>query len=443
MTKDEFYHKANERTVYEGPTIWCLVIDRLKTDEGKHDFPETRYGHVDAEVYYFPDLQSCENQIAECVKFEAERRHTLEPMQYREQIKGIHDVDWNIYAFHVYQLPLCCKLQNYKQSVYERVYDKNGKFLDESLCANEIGGDDDWIDKEINRYYGRPSEKIRFKPGDMVEYGRYVGVVASTKGMDINFNHELHERLSNSQLLTFPDYSDDSYLIIDDKEGGHAHVHACEIFPLQLPIPHYDLVKLEELSELAKTYDSRMAANRLKGKYIEAWKRRQPKSFIHLSEKILFRKFDLFNKRYFKDKLQRPSGFEFRSTPFIFASVNVNMKDGRFTNLKMTFSTAFNWDEWLLDKTLIHEMIHIEECQDAGHRVKELHGPTFRQRMIELNETYGLNIFIGEPEEINNYYLKPRFRKIPKFILKRWPRFRYRFAEMSAVIISKFIKSDR
>ena len=182
---------------------------------------------------------------------------------------------------------------------------------------------------------------------------------------------------------------------------------------------------------------------KLKQQYIEAWRNRTSNEQVSLSSEMLYSKFDQFNEKYFNGRLARPIGFEFCSKPSVLASVNVNMKDGRFTNLKMTFSTAFNWDEWLLDKTLIHEMIHIEECQDAGHRVKDLHGYSFRQRMIELNETYGLNIFIGEPEEINNYYLKPRFRKIPKFILKRWPRFRYRFAEMSAVIISKFIKSDR
>ena len=165
---------------------------------------------------------------------------------------------------------------------------------------------------------------------------------------------------------------------------------------------------------------------KLKRQYIEAWQNRASNEQISLSSEMLFTKFEQFNEKYFNGRLARPIGFEFCSKPSVLASVNVNMKDGRFTNLKMTFSTAFNWDEWLLNKTLIHEMIHIEECQDAGNRVKDLHGYSFRQRMIELNETYGLNIFIGEPEEISRYYMKRRYRLIPIFFLDRLPKLWYR-----------------
>lgn len=208
-----------------------LVVDRIILNDSEGEHLKTRYDHIQPETCYLTDLEACEKRIAQYVKAEVVRREEQASM-LNSELRQFDpcNLNWSIYAFHVYQLPLGFTLSHPMQSVYRRVYDSNGQFLDESMCAEYLGdndGDgDNWRELDINRFYGRPKEKIRFKPGDWVEYcdlsqsGQYVGVVSNTGGMEVDWQYKVYQRYDESPYLLISDYSDDSYCVIDDTDGG-------------------------------------------------------------------------------------------------------------------------------------------------------------------------------------------------------------------------------
>ena len=250
MTKDEFYHRAYNRPTYSEPSIWMLIVDQLTVHDEPVEFPNVHFQHRDVTPVYYPDLESCERLIEEYVMLEKSR---LESQRPRPDWIEDEELNCSVYAFHVYQLPIGVMLNHVKESVYHRVYDKNGVLLDESMCAEIMDSNDTWEELQLDHYFGRPADKIRFKPGDLVEFDSCVGVVGNTRSMDIDFQWQLHQKVADEIFPFYSDYSDDSYYVVTDKEGGHAHVHACELFPLQLPIPEDYMAQLKELSEFVKS----------------------------------------------------------------------------------------------------------------------------------------------------------------------------------------------
>ena len=152
---------------------------------------------------------------------------------------------------------------------------------------------------------------------------------------------------------------------------------------------------------------------------------------IDLTPELLAAKFDELNAKYFEGKLERPLEFRLKLDKYIFASVFTAMEHGKFTNLHMTFSTIVNWDEYFLEKNMLHEMIHISVCQENGENVEPAHGDKFYFKMFELNDKFGLNLRVGEPGVITKRYIKPEYiLKHPGLSHKlhwagKWLRYRF------------------
>ncbi len=69
----------------------------------------------------------------------------------------------NIYCYYLLECPFGVEMWD-KQYVSCRVYDKDGCLIERSLCADLLNGE-----YECERFFGRPVEMRRFKPGDIVE----------------------------------------------------------------------------------------------------------------------------------------------------------------------------------------------------------------------------------------------------------------------------------
>lgn len=213
MTYSEYKQLASNPPADERPSVYMLKVYRY-FHYGEPEYPEFR---VDETQLYFLTYTEAENCMRGLVGSE------------------------RIYCFQILQLPLGVECQ---EEDYSRLwlFDKNGCMIDRSY-ASSIGR---------NGLYpifrGRPKDKIRFKPGDIIEFlcGKgtvRIGVVLyqpqdyETLWSRITKHRPESEIKPETQYL---DYSDDIYLVIDEDYkcwGYDMNVECTSILPLSLPLP--------------------------------------------------------------------------------------------------------------------------------------------------------------------------------------------------------------
>ncbi len=149
-------------------------------------------------------------------------------------IKDFNEQGWNeLHSCRIEELPLGEILSSPNDNLSERVYDHNGVKLDERLFPTYA-----FMSCDESTYLGRKPEQIRFKPGDVAEFGDQLCVVDSFM------------RPYKESEASHGDSSDDGYnvWIVDeladnirvDEDGypelSHAHPQATTLFSSRYPI---------------------------------------------------------------------------------------------------------------------------------------------------------------------------------------------------------------
>ena len=125
---------------------------------------------------------------------------------------------------------------------YEWIYDACGKLIDNSYASMHH------YDRE--KFYGRPKDKIRFKPGDLVEWfdgcdSVTLGVVAGLppsidqcwERMRCVLTDRRFEKLSDKEDGYILDFTDDSYVVIDTPDYMVSHEHVASHYVAFPSIP--------------------------------------------------------------------------------------------------------------------------------------------------------------------------------------------------------------
>lgn len=108
---------------------------------------------------------------------------------------------------------------------------------------------------------------------------------------------------------------------------------------------------------------------------------------MKISKGVLEKMFTECNKKYFNSSLIMPN----ISTYIGETSMGMfTVKESRYTReMKISIARNFNFTNEELRDLLIHEMIHEYVYAKSG---KVSHNRMFKNKMKELNETYGLDI---------------------------------------------------
>ena len=144
---------------------------------------------------------------------------------------------FDIYCFYIHEIPGGQMIHSYDESLNTRLYNPEGMLVDERPYPAYTYGS--W-------FKGRPKEKLRFKPGDVVEYRDILTLVITVprEHYDINL-----------------DNSDDSYCLIpvyidnfDDDGIIHYHAECIKVMPPRFPINKKLQDKINEMKKRYKVF---------------------------------------------------------------------------------------------------------------------------------------------------------------------------------------------
>ena len=130
---------------------------------------------------------------------------------------------------------------------------------------------------------------------------------------------------------------------------------------------------------------------------------------IEITPKNLLERFKIYNKKYFDDLLPKPKKFIIGDYDFIAGTFCRNEK-GNKHEIKgnIWVSNKFNFTEEFLEYTLVHEMVHMYVQMKLGRKPFFEHPRSFKRKIKELNETYGLELDVKCPKEKYFKYKKPQ-----------------------------------
>jgi len=157
----------------------------------------------------------------------------------KKYTKGWHKREkQKIFGFMIYEFRLDRK--TYWMEKSSRSYLPNGSLLEECLTPQDTMNCDEV--GESWEFFGRPADKVRFQPGDLVEvWGRdkvFLEIVSGTppsleRANDVNLR-------MRSVLGRGLDHSDDCYLTYSlgksPDDDTHSHPSAICLFPVRIPI---------------------------------------------------------------------------------------------------------------------------------------------------------------------------------------------------------------
>lgn len=169
-----------------------------------------------------------------------------------ERFKNEHYLP--LYWCKIVELPIATVLRDCSQNYSERLYDQNGKKVDERLFPTE-----DFMDYRHSTYIGRKPEEIRFQPGDVVEYRGGLCVVngfmrpfkdgaepygdSSDDGYNVWIVDELADEIHRN---------DEGYVELD-----HAHPAAVDLLPPRFDIPKKVKQRIDNIKQFF-SYDKKV-----------------------------------------------------------------------------------------------------------------------------------------------------------------------------------------
>lgn len=198
------------------------------TDADGEESVATEFGVICREIIYLPSLKDAED------------------LMRNPDFATVAD-PFRIYRFLLKELPMRQVLYR-GEYLSARMYDVYGHLIEETVCSDFHG---DWH-QPAGRYMGRNPERIRFKPGDIVEYYDgcekvSFGVVVSTpidmeRCRQIMMNVMENPRFSNisdPSKAYFLDATDDCYTVITSPDyiASHEHVPSIYVSAPSRPVP--------------------------------------------------------------------------------------------------------------------------------------------------------------------------------------------------------------
>ena len=136
--------------------------------------------------------------------------------------------------------------------------------------------------------------------------------------------------------------------------------------------------------------------------------------YIRLTRPKIKEIFDECNRLYFNNEVETPHKFELwtpskKCVAWVRAAF-VSKKKRYIISLHV--SSRYRWTEENLRDTIVHEMIHLYlkdylEPLTFWQRVfpNKQHNSEFRQKVTELNETFGLNVVV-QAKHMRKEYIK-------------------------------------
>ncbi len=159
-----------------------------------------------------------------------------------EALQSLKGSRKNVYRFIISGMSIECLSDGALR--YEWVYDAKGRLIDNSQAS--------MYHHDRGKFYGRPADKIRFKPGDLVEWfdgddtvtlGVVVGVPPTIdycwERMKRVFEDKNFANVLNKEEVYIYDFTDDSYTVVDtpDYMASQEHVSAHYIAFPSIPVP--------------------------------------------------------------------------------------------------------------------------------------------------------------------------------------------------------------
>lgn len=124
-----------------------------------------------------------------------------------------------------------------------------------------------------------------------------------------------------------------------------------------------------------------------------------------ITEQLIQQTYEDCNLRFFEGKLPKPTKIGFTHNPRLMAQVVMPLyPNGNFKAIRLLFNPDLDWNKETFCKTMIHEMIHVEDTMVHRFNPDPSHGDYFRQRMRELNERFGLNLRLYIRDTQSDYH---------------------------------------
>ena len=141
------------------------------------------------------------------------------------------------YCFYINEFPKNCCLEVFDPSdeaFSRRLYGADGLLLERSVCSS-LPHD---VRNDYGIFRGREPEKIRFLPGDIVEFRDGCEVRLGVITAPVPYIRQCYETCQSIEDGTdsFLDSSDDQYTILDISDGQHVHVSPLNVMTPNFPI---------------------------------------------------------------------------------------------------------------------------------------------------------------------------------------------------------------
>ena len=192
-------------------TLWTYEKKRKRHKDDYQPFSLEKSG-----VSFFKTVERAEAAIPEWIKQTKESRWIR-----------------NIYCFRLKEYPYGHVLTPDDDNLSERIYDQNGNKLDERLYPT-VSLTQDWN----SAYHGRTDDKIKYKPGDLVEFAGDLFVIecfmtplSKKEWSMVDETDDGYIALRVDECADEIRFDENGYVILDDQNP-----QCTDIFPPRFPI---------------------------------------------------------------------------------------------------------------------------------------------------------------------------------------------------------------
>lgn len=192
-------------------------------------------------IYKLTEIEYCTDDNPQYPEFDVYRTivgyfSSLEKaeqiMNEEKRIKS-RNPEYKFFGFLIEEYAL--DIVGYNRTESRRTYLPDGSLLDESLLSETLIDDN----YELGEFLGRPTDKVRFEVGDLVEV-LYDDTVSLEIVGDLPISPERLQYLKEKSRKKYNrefymDFTDDCYYTLD-KDGEHSHPEAINLFPIRFEV---------------------------------------------------------------------------------------------------------------------------------------------------------------------------------------------------------------